>query len=218
MTSLASGRAGSAEARAAGPLIIIDSDDEARVATRCLLEREGYRVMSFESVETFLDAPFVPRPCGLIFDVQTPGRNGLDMLRQLGGREDHPPILIVSAQADLDVAVAAMKLGASDFVQKPYAPEELLGAVANLTRLGIRREAESARDEEMAALVESLSRRQRQILARIARGDPNKIIASDLDLSIRTVESYRADLFKRLGIKGVAEAVRIAVAAGLGVE
>ena len=192
---------------------IVDADHSARAATRWLLESECFQVLSFASVEALLAGPLSPPPICILLDIDFPGREGLDMLRLLAGRDDCPPILVASARAHLDVAVAAMKLGAADFVQKPYAPSELLCALADLAPPS--RQSEIARDRELALLVETLPKRQRQVLAGIARGNLNKTIAWELQLSVRTVECYRAHLFRRLGIRSVAEAVRIAMAAGL---
>ena len=194
---------------------IVDFDTSARSATRCLLESEGYRVLSHASLASFLRASPSSAPDCLLLDIRVPGREGLEMLRQLAEYPDRPPILVASASADLDLAVAAMKLGAADFIQKPYAPRELLRAIEALAPaddIGLP----GAKPDEMARLVEALPRRQRQILAGIVRGVQNKVIAWELELSVRTVEYYRAQMFRRLGIRSVAEAVRIGVAAGLG--
>lgn len=194
---------------------IVDADSSARNSTRCLLESEDYRVRAFPSVNALLGASPAWTPDCILLDLQVPGRDGLDMLRQLTERGDCPPILIVSAQAQLDVAVAAMKLGASDFVQKPYVPDELLSAIRDLAPAAGPREPAIARGDEISSKVHALSARQRQILAGIVRGLQNKTIAWELQLSVRTVEDYRANMFRRLGIKSVADAVRIGVAAGL---
>ena len=192
---------------------IIDADEAARGSTRWLLVNEGYHVLSFPSVEAFLAAPLSRAPACLLLDIDVPGGEGLDVLKRLAERDDCPPVLIASARAHLDVAVTAMKLGAADFVQKPYAPGELLSALADLTRPGAFGDIPGNGDS--IRLVQSLPRRQKQVLAGIARGNMNKTIAWELQLSVRTVEYYRATLFRRLGIRSVAEAVRIAMAAGL---
>jgi FixJ family two-component response regulator len=190
---------------------VVDPNPGARLSSRWLLESEGYRVHAFARVEAFAAAVFPSPPAALVLDMVRPGGNGLDKLGRLAGRRDCPPILIASAHASLDFAVAAMKLGAADFVQKPYAPAELLRALAGLTRPGFR----GAGARETAHLVKALTDRQRQILKAMIRGRANKAIAWELKISVRTVESYRADLFRRLGTRSTVEAVRIALAAGL---
>lgn len=195
---------------------IVDDNQSARASTGYLLESEGYRVLSFPSGDAFLEAcPSEKNLACVLLDMQMPGRNGLDVLRELAVRADRPPALMLSGHADLELVVAAMRLGAVDFIQKPYPPRQLLRALENLAVLDEQPSAQRPDSREMVRLVEALSNRQRQILDGIVRGKPNKIIAWELQLSVRTVESYRADLLRRLGVRSIAEAVRIALAAGL---
>ena len=200
---------------AVAPLVaVIDDDRPAQLSTRCLLESEGYRVLSFANGDEFLESGLRERPFCVLLDIQMSGRNGFETLGRLAGRKSFPPILVVTAKAHLDVAVAAMKLGAADFIQKPYAPTELLRALEGIAALEGRPRSERAIDPDMARMVEGLTERQRQVLAGIVRGRANKNIAWELQISVRTVESYRAQLFRRLGVRSTAEAVRIALAAG----
>lgn len=194
---------------------VIDDDDAARQSISSLLECEGYRVLAFASGDAFLNrGPSEPLACALV-DYQMPGRNGLDVLRSLSERDDAPPALMLTAHADLLTAVAAMKLKALDVILKPYRPQELLEAIE--TAVTRREESEAGRIARRRALllVDRLSSRQRQILAGVVRGRPNKLIAWDLGLSARTVETYRAQMLERLGVGSTAGAVRVAVAAGL---
>jgi two-component system response regulator FixJ len=194
---------------------IVDDDLSVRVSTADLLESESYRVLAFASGDAFLGARLPDNLACILLDMRMPGRSGLDILRAMSERTVRPPTLILSGHPDLEMAVAAMKLGAVDFLQKPCPPRTLLRAVAELTALAERSRERSSAHREMSHLVDALSKRQRQILDGIVRGHPNKTIARDLQLSVRTVESYRADLFKRLGVRTIAEAVRIGLAAGI---
>jgi two-component system response regulator FixJ len=194
---------------------IVDDNPSARASTGWLLEGEGYRVLSFASGDAFLDSCPIETLACVLLDMQMPGRDGLDVLRVLAQRTSRPPTLVLSGHAHLDMVVAAMKLGAVDFIQKPFVPRQLLRALTGLTASVAQASGPRPVDPEMARLVDALSRRQKQILEGIVRGQPNKIMAWELQLSIRTVESYRADLLRRLGVRSVAEAVRIALAAGM---
>lgn len=195
------------------PVAVVDSNPGARVSTCCLLESEGYRAMPFATADDFVAATLSDSPICVLLDIDMPGRNSLDILRQVVRRPDCPPILVASTPAHPDFAETATKLGAAGFVGKPYTPADLLEALARLVpsrRLGW---ADAARIEVRG--VDALTPRQRQVLEGIVRGRPNKIIAWELQLSVRTVEAYRAHLYRRLGIRSVAEAVRIALAAGV---
>ena len=210
--------AGYAEAHhpAAGRLIaIIDDDEGARLSTAWLLEGEGYRVASFASGDVFLDQRLAEPPACLLLDLRMPGRGGLEVLRVLGAREDAPPVIVLTGHADLPMAVAAMKLKAVDVILKPYQPNQLLEAIEGASAQRAQSDATQMVCQRARLLIDGLSERQRQVLAGVVRGRANKLIAWDLGLSIRTVETYRAQMLERLGVRGTAEAVRVAIAAGM---
>lgn len=200
-----------------GALIAVVDDDEAIcLSTAELLRGSGYRVEPFESGDDFL-ARWRPGETGcILLDLQMPGRDGIEVLGVLKERdEDSTPVAVITAHGSVAAAVEAMKLGAHNFIEKPYGAEELLDSVREA--LASRSERGDARADraKAVALVDSLSARQRQVLLGILKGLPNKIIAFELDLSIRTIEAYRAQLLEKLGARGTAEAVRIALAAGM---
>jgi two-component system response regulator FixJ len=144
-----------------------------------------------------------------------PGRDGLAVLRALADRKTSPPVLVMTAHGGIAAAVDAMKLGAVDFLEKPYAPEALLSAVGKAVTTGAKgEEARTLRDAAVQRL-QLLSPRHMQVLRGILKGQANKIIAYELGLSIRTVEAYRAEMLERLGVRGTAEAVRLAIAGGV---
>lgn len=196
-------------------IAVVDDDEAVRLSTCNLLKRAGFAVSLFKSGEEFLAAwGGEPIAC-ILLDLQMPGIDGLGVLRTLQGRPESPPILVVTAHGDIGVAVDAMKLGAHHFMEKPYAAEDLLGAIAKALASSLRSEDARTMRGDARALVEALSQRQRQVLQGILRGLQNKIIAFELGLSIRTIEAYRAQLLEKLGVRGTAEAVRLAIAAGL---
>jgi two-component system, LuxR family, response regulator FixJ len=194
---------------------VIDDDEGARLSTAWFLEGENYRVLSFASGDAFLDAQLPEDLACVLLDLRLPGRNGLEVLGVLGGRDDSPPVLLLTGHADVAIAVAAMKLKASDVIQKPYQPKLLLAAVERASAQRERALSEGAARRQARIAIEGLSERQRQVLTGIAAGRANKLIAWDLGLSIRTVEAYRAQLLQKLGARNTAQGVRIAVAAGL---
>jgi two-component system response regulator FixJ len=195
-------------------IAIVDDDDAVRRSTAALVERAGHRAWAFASGDAFLARRPEAIDCVLL-DMRMPGLSGLDVLEILAGEDDAPAVLVVTGHGDIALAVAAMRLGAADFLEKPYAPEALLAGIDYACGLGARPRASKAARREAAARLDTLSERQRQVLQGIVKGKPNKIIAYDLGLSVRTVEAYRAQVLIKLGVRSTAEAVRIALAGGL---
>lgn len=194
---------------------IVDDDEVVRQSVAGLLTRTGFDVTEFESGDTFLSTPDSERFSCVLLDLQMPGSDGLAVLRALADRGESPPVLVITGHGGIAAAVDAMKLGALDFLEKPYAPDGLLAAVRKALKTDSEGKDARALRDEAAARLDSLSQRQVQVLRGILNGQPNKIIAYELGLSIRTVEAYRAQLLERLGVRGTAEAVRLAIAAGM---
>lgn len=199
-----------------GALIAVVDDDEAiRLSSAELLTGSGYRVDLFESGDDFL-ARWKPEETDcILLDLQMQGRDGIEVLRIAKEQGDLPPVVVITAHGSVAVAVEAMKLGAFHFMEKPYSVDDLLDSVRQAMVSRSERGDARAKRAKAVALVDSLSARQRQVLLGILKGLPNKIIAFELDLSIRTIEAYRAQLLEKLGARGTAEAVRIALTAGM---
>jgi two-component system response regulator FixJ len=196
-------------------IAIVDDDDAVRVSTARLLQTAGHRVHSFASGDEFLAAGLPDGLNCVLLDMRMPGLSGLDVLRAIGDQDNPPAVLMLTGHGDIPLAVEAMKLGAIDFIEKPYVPGKLLSAIESASELYAQAQEVHAGSREAEKLVESLSERQRQVLEGIVRGRPNKIIAYELSLSIRTVEAYRAQMLDKLGVRSTAEAVRIAISAGM---
>lgn len=199
-------------------IAVVDDDDGVRSSTARLLELEGYRTHSFSDGLQFLSALEQAQFACTLLDMRMPGLDGMAVLERLCELQGAPTVIVVTGHGDVQAAVAAMRLGAFDFLEKPYDPDRLLDAVAealthNAGRAGARADAERAR-----GLVASLSPRQLAVLQGLVEGLPNKLIAHRLDLSPRTVEMHRTALMDKLGVRSLSEAVRIAVAAGVGVN
>ncbi len=194
---------------------MVDPDEQARAAAARLCERDGYRVLLFASGDEFLRAGPPDHVTCVVLDISTPDRQGIEVLRRLAERAMAPPVIVLTGKADIGLVVEAMKLRAIDLIEKPYQPESLLGAVARAEIMAGQIGSARQTKREAADLVERLTKRQQQVLQGIARGEPNKIIAWKLGLSVRTVESYRAQVLARLRARNSADAVRIAIAAGI---
>jgi two-component system response regulator FixJ len=196
-------------------VLVVDDDPAVRDSTVGLLEHAGHRVAAFESGTALVEAGIPSGTDIILLDIMMPGLNGLETLRVLRRDRDLPPVVVLTGHGDIPLAVEAMKLGAVEFLEKPYAMKNLLELVATLDKTS----AVAASGDPQRALardkVAALTSRQREVLKGVALGEPSKVTAHRLGLSVRTVEAYRSQLFGRLGVRGMAEAVRIAVMAGL---
>lgn len=203
---------------ALGIIAIVDDDEAVRRSTFQLMRRSDFEAEMFESGDDFLSRAVIDNIGCILLDLNMPGTGGLAVLTALRQRCNSPPVIVITAHGDLASAIDAMKLGACDFIEKPYRLDELLTAIGSAMS-GSRdvRDANALRERAIAQ-VDLLTARQRQVLLGILHGLPNKIIAYELDLSIRTVETYRAQLLEKLHVRGTAEAVRLALDAGLAAE
>jgi two-component system response regulator FixJ len=162
----------------------------------------------FDSAEAFL-AGHGNRPAGcIIVDIGLPGINGLDLLEMISRGRAAFPVVVVSAQGDIPYAVRAGRLGVVDFIEKPFRVDQLVAAVEKGFEL-LR-----GRDMSRIRALETLTRREKQVLVAFAEGAPNKVVAHDLGLSVRTVELHRANMMKKLGVRSLSQALLIAKDAG----
>lgn len=200
--------------RPAPHVFIVDDDDGVRAALRSVLEAEGATVEDFATGEAFLGAYHADREACLLIDAYLPGMSGIELLERLKAVGHALPSIMITGNSDVPMAVAAMKAGASDFIEKPVGHAELLASV--------ERALEQARDVSKRAEwhqfaadhVAILTPRQRQIMEMVLAGHPSKNIAADLGISQRTVENHRASIMKKTGSKSLPALARLALAAG----
>lgn len=199
-------------------VVIVDDDEAVRTSTAQLLQRIGHTVQTYPSGDAFLAAELPSEIGCVLLDIRMPGTDGLGVMRELRQRQSALAVIVLTGHGDIAMAVEAMRLGATDFIEKPYLPESLLQSINNAFSKSSRSAESQLAVNEARDKVEALSARQRDVLKGIVKGKQSKIIAHELDLSTRTVEAYRAQLLAKLGVRGTADAVRIALAAGLEVN
>ena len=194
---------------------VVDDDPAVRRSLERLLDAAGFHVVSYQSPAAFLNAASGLSAGCVLLDIRMPGVDGLEVQARLNRLRVNLPVIVMTGHGDVPSAVRAMKAGAVDFLEKPFDDETLLnaigGAFAKASRLiGGDREAVRA-----AQRIATLSPREREVLDALLAGRQNKVIAFDLNISVRTVEVHRARMMERLGTKQFADAIRLAVMATL---
>ncbi|MCC6474722.1 MAG: response regulator transcription factor [Burkholderiales bacterium] len=182
---------------------VVEDDESIRTLWGWLMESNGIAVRTFVSAAEFI-AAYRGEPGCLVLDVRLPGMSGLELQQYLRRNGIEIPIVFMSAHGDVPTAVSAMKGGAVDFIQKPFGYREVLAIIAKAFE----------RDTEIRAWrarLAGLTERERAVLQRLMAGKPNKVIAAELDLSVKTVEYHRANLMEKAGARSVAELVHIAM-------
>jgi FixJ family two-component response regulator len=202
-----------AQKKSDATVYVVDDDESIRRLLTWLMEQEGYRVSSFANAEGFLDSVRPVGPACLLLDLTLGGMDGLDLQGRLKESQPDLPVVFISATADVPRAVEAVKLGAVDFVVKPFDYKKVL----DLVRVCLKRSAEALdrrqRKESTLAAMASLTPREREVMERVVAGKLNRVIAEELAVSIKTVEAHRARIMEKLHAGSVADLVRIAVGA-----
>ena len=196
-------------------IYVVDDDEAVRDLLSLLLEAQGYTVRVFASAREFLAAAPALRPGCLISDIRMPEMDGLELQQRLIERALPFPLIVITGHGEVPLAVRAMKAGAIDFIEKPFAAETILkSAAAALARL-----AEPRGQDQFAAAAAArlalLTPREREVLQGLLAGLPNKSIAYDLAISPRTVEIHRARVMDKMGARSLSELVRMGLAGGL---
>lgn len=197
---------------AAGGLVYVVEDDDALRDSLCwLVGSAGYAVAAYHSAENFL-AYFEPKGSGcLVLDVRMPGMSGLELQERMIRRRQHIPIIFITGHGDVPMAVKAIKLGAYDFIEKPFQDQELLARIEGVMKSDRSSQATRARQHLVASRVAMLSQREREVMERVIEGKPNKCIAKELAISVKTVEAHRARMMGKLDVNSVAELVRLSI-------
>jgi len=195
---------------------VVDDDPAFRRSVEVLLESAGFATCAYASALVVLDAASQLSGGCILLDIQMPGMNGLELQARFNELGIRLPVIVMTGQGDVATAVQAMKAGAIDFIEKPFADDLLLSTIETALATAAGRASRKRTIGDAAALIAMLSPRERQVLEGILAGRSSKMIAHDFGISTRTVEVHRARMLERLGTRGIAEAIRLAVMAGLG--
>jgi two-component system response regulator FixJ len=194
---------------------IIDDDDAVRDSLAFLLTSSGIRAETHASAAVFLEH-FAAASIGcIVTDIRMPDISGIDLLRQVKERDPALPVIVITGHGDVPLAVEAMKLGAADFLEKPFDDDALLAAIHSALDRERQRDEHGTRIAEFRSRFASLSAREREVLEGLVAGHPNKIIAYDLGISPRTVEVYRANVMTKMKASTLSDLVRMALVTGL---
>jgi len=193
-------------------IALVDDDPAVLDSLHLYLDRQGLKTVCFAAAEALLAAlDSGGRLDCIVSDVRLPGLSGLELVHCLNARSVVTPIILITAHGDVKMAVAAIKCGAFDFIEKPFEPTHLLVSIRNALEAGEHKAIDAARIEKLQSRFKTLSERQRQVMELAVVGLSNKEIGSRLNISPKTVEYHRAWVMERIGAKNLAELVRIAM-------
>lgn len=196
------------------PIVYIVDDDEAiRDALRFLMRSAGLRAQPCASAQEFLNGYKGDLAGCVILDVRMPGMSGLELQKLLLERHIRVPVIIMTGHGDISMAVQAMKDGAVDFIEKPFKNEILLERVKQSLAHDVAERAEQKSHIEAASRISTLTPREREVMELLIQGKRNKIIASELGISNRTVEAHRAKIMEKMQAHSLSDIVRVNFAA-----
>lgn len=186
---------------------VIDDNSAVRDAIRWLIEQVGFTAQIFASAAEFLEAYHEDMAGCIVLDIRMPGMSGLDLQQKLVEMGATLPIIIITGHGDVPVTVRAMKAGAFEFLQKPFSDQALLDSISAAMKGHAALVADRQRTLQTKQALSSLTAREWEVLKLLRRGKSSKVIASDLGISVRTVEGHRANIMAKLGVRTLAQMV-----------
>jgi two-component system, LuxR family, response regulator FixJ len=186
-------------------VFVVDDDPEVRSSLSLLARSVGLNVETFASAREFLDSYDPRRPGCLVLDVRMPGMSGLELQKQLTAQGISLSIILITAHAEIPMAIEAMRAGALDFIQKPFSRHAILERIHEAMKLGEGRHRTQLLHHEVDGRTARLSSREREVMRLLAAGDSTKIIALRLGISPKTVDNHRIKVFKKMGVDNAAQ-------------
>lgn len=193
---------------------IVDDDLAARKSLGFMLDMAGFKTAMFESGPGFLQSPAADMCKCLIADVRMPQMSGFELLGRIRTRRPDLAVIVITGHGDIPLAVDAMKRGASDFIEKPLDNERLLSVINAALKNPVPGDRKDEQRAEVTRRLHGLSPREQEVMRSLVRGNPNKIVAHELGISVRTVEIHRANVMAKTESRSLAELVRLALVAG----
>lgn len=189
-------------------IIVIDDHESVRNSLRALLESHGFAVKDYASGAAYLQDRDRLGDC-LLVDLRMPGMTGLELQQELSKRHVNVPLIVITGHGDVPLAVAAMRAGAFDFLEKPFDDQVLLASLARALAQGRKTRNDEMEGKVAAQMIAALTSREHQVLNHLVLGKSNKLIAHELGISPRTVETHRARLQEKLKARGLSDLVRL---------
>jgi FixJ family two-component response regulator len=203
----------------ADPIVfVVDDDASVREAIRSLIMSVGLRVEAFETARDFLRSKLLDAPGCVVLDVRLPGLSGLDLQRELAAHAVKLPIIFITGHGDIPMSVRAMKAGAVEFLTKPFRDQDLLDAIQHALEIDRAARHERVIVTALRRRYESLTRREREVMALIVSGLLNKQIAAELGSSEITIKIHRAQVMRKMKAESVVQLVHMAEKIGVGTE
>lgn len=188
---------------------LIDDDDGVREALTLLLAEAGFTVRSYRSGVDFLAASRTEQPGCIVSDIRMPGLDGLELQAKLRAAGSAAPIIFITGHGDVPMAVQALRAGALDFIEKPFDDDHLLASIKRALEASQRTSVKEAARQDIEERLATLTPRELEVLECLMVGRPNKIIAFDLNMSMRTVEVHRARIMQKMKAGSLSELVRL---------
>ena len=197
-------------------VFVVDDDISVRESLELLVRCQGWRAETFASAQEFLARPRTPVPSCLVLDVSLPGLNGLDLQKRIASERTDMPIIFITGHGDVPMSVRAMKAGAVEFLTKPFTDEVLLSAIRQALQRSRAALGQEAKMRTLRASYESLTLRERQVMALVVSGLLNKQVGFELGISEITVKAHRGQVMHKMKADSLADLVRMAERLRLG--
>ncbi len=194
-----------------GKVHIVDDDEAVRKSLQMLFRTVGIDAVAHVSGDAFVEQFDDSGDGCILLDIRMPGMSGLEVQKQLRERGSNVPIIFITGHGDVPMAVEAMQLGAFDFVQKPFRDQDLMDRVSQALSQSEEQREETEQKHEIAQRYDSLTPREKEVMACVVKGQANKVIAMDRNVSQRTVEIHRARVMEKMQARSLADLVRMSI-------